>query len=66
MTIVIQFVLLVMLLLLVLALLHLAHKSASASVSRPRRLLSHFTIPTLSRFTSVVQCLSFIPLSAMR
>ncbi|KAJ6481810.1 hypothetical protein C8R45DRAFT_1100222 [Mycena sanguinolenta] len=47
--------LLVMLLLLVLALLHLAHKSASASASRPRRLPSHFTIPILSPFTSVVE-----------
>ncbi|KAF7366435.1 hypothetical protein MSAN_00900400 [Mycena sanguinolenta] len=47
--------LLVMLLLLVLALLHLAHKSASASTSRPRRLPSHFTIPILSPFTSVVE-----------
>ncbi|KAJ7248122.1 hypothetical protein B0H12DRAFT_1072730 [Mycena haematopus] len=49
------FALLVMLLLLVLALLHLAHKSASASASRPRRLPSHFTIPILSPFTSVVE-----------
>ncbi|KAF7342074.1 hypothetical protein MVEN_01794700 [Mycena venus] len=47
--------LLAMLVLFVLALLHLAHKSASAATSRQRKPPSHFTIPILSPFTSVVE-----------